>query len=131
MLLRLRNGAAVGTRLNASASPLDARKTWLAGHLKTNGTLVLDAGATKALQQSGKSLLPVGVTRVEGAFSRGDVVSVANAQGVEIARGLDNYAAFEAKLIAGKPSIEIAGLLGYMAEAELIHRDNLLLMKAN
>ncbi len=131
VLLRLRNGDAVGTRLNASASPLDARKTWLAGHLKTNGMLVLDAGATKALQQSGKSLLPVGVTRVEGAFSRGDVVTVANAEGIEIARGLANYAAFEAKLIAGKPSSEITSLLGYMAEAELIHRDNLLLMKVD
>ena len=130
VLLRLREGVPVGTRLDANASPLDARKTWLAGHLKTSGMLVLDAGATRALQQSGKSLLPVGVTRVEGQFSRGDVVSVADVNGVEIARGLANYAAFEAKLIAGKPSAEIAALLGYMAEAELIHRDNLLLTKA-
>ena len=129
VLLRLRNGEPVGTRLNASASPLDARKTWLAGHLKTNGTLVLDAGAARALQQSGKSLLPVGVVQVEGQFSRGDVVSMATVDGVEIARGLANYGAFEAKRIAGKSSNEITGLLGYMAEAELVHRDNLLLMK--
>jgi glutamate 5-kinase len=79
------------------------------------------------LRAEGKSLLPIGVTAVEGNFRRGDVIAVRTAAGQEIARGLANYASTEARLIARKPSSQIAGLLGFVNESELIHRDNLVL----
>jgi len=88
---------------------------------------VVDDGAVLKLRDEGKSLLPIGVTEVEGDFHRGDVIAVRTAAGVEIARGLANYASTEARLIARKPSSQIAGLLGFANEAELIHRDNLVL----
>ncbi|MEO8102645.1 MAG: glutamate 5-kinase [Betaproteobacteria bacterium] len=128
VLLRLQQGEAIGTRLISDTSGLQARKTWLAGHVKTSGKLHLDAGAERALVQGGKSLLPVGVTRVDGAFDRGEVVSCVAAGGREIARGLVNYSSAEAQKLAGKPTSEIETLLGYIAEPELIHRDNLVLL---
>lgn len=126
VLLRLAQGEALGTLLFASATPLAARKQWLADHLQLAGSLILDAGAAKALQ-TGKSLLPVGVTRVEGEFERGSVVACRERDGREIARGLINYSSSEARRIAGRPSAEIEALLGYVDEPELIHRDNLVL----
>jgi glutamate 5-kinase len=128
VLLRLHDGEAIGTRLTAEAVSLQARKSWLAGHLKTSGKLYLDAGAMQALTTGGKSLLPIGVTAVEGDFERGEVVSCLEQSGREIARGLVNYPAAEVRRIARKPSSEIEATLGYVAEAELIHRDNLVLM---
>ena len=128
VLVRLQQGEAIGTRLMAEASGLQARKTWLAGHVKTSGRLHLDAGAERALVQGGKSLLPVGVTAVEGVFDRGEVVSCLDGKGREIARGLVNYPSAEAQKIARKPTAEIESLLGYIAEPELIHRDNLVLL---
>ncbi len=128
VLLRLQQGEAIGTRLVSETIGLQARKTWLAGHLKTSGKLYLDAGAARALVQGGKSLLPVGVTTVEGLFDRGAVVSCLDLDGREIARGLVNYPSAEAQKIARKPTAEIEALLGYIAEPELIHRDNLVLL---
>ncbi|MBL8520141.1 MAG: glutamate 5-kinase [Betaproteobacteria bacterium] len=128
VLLRLHAGEAIGTRLSAQQGTLSARKAWLAGHLKTEGRVALDAGAVKALQSGGKSLLPVGVTRVEGTFDRGDLVGCIDEGGREIARGLVNYSAADARRIAGKATSEIEEALGYAAEAELIHRDNLILV---
>ena len=128
VLLRLRAGEAIGTRLNSATNGLQARKTWLAGHVKTNGGLRLDTGAARALTQGGKSLLAVGVTAVDGDFERGEVVSCLDANGREIARGLVNYASTEARKIARRPTAEIEMLLGYIAEPELIHRDNLVLL---
>jgi glutamate 5-kinase len=107
---------------------MQARKMWLAGHLKTGGSVTLDAGAAAALVSGGKSLLAIGVTAVSGKFTRGDVVSALNPQGKEIARGLCNYSAGEVRKIARKPTKDIAAILGYVAEAELIHRDNLVLV---
>ncbi len=121
-------GAEVGTRLTASKTAMQARKTWLAGHLKTMGTLTLDEGAAAALVSGGKSLLPIGVVAVDGDFARGDVVSAVNPQGREIARGLCNYSTGEVRRIARKQTQQIEAILGYMAEAELIHRDNLVLV---
>ncbi|MDA8224441.1 MAG: glutamate 5-kinase [Betaproteobacteria bacterium] len=128
VLLRLARGEAIGSHLAAAAMPLSARKTWLADHLQVPGRLWLDPGATRALLHEGKSLLPVGVTRVEGEFARGAVVSCLDAQGQPIARGLINYSAADTRRIAGQPSRSIAGLLGFIDEAELIHRDNLVIL---
>ncbi|MNP62971.1 Glutamate 5-kinase [compost metagenome] len=107
---------------------LAARKQWLAGHLQTRGTLVLDAGAVKALRKDGKSLLPVGVKAVQGSFRRGEMVVCVGLDGAEIARGLANYSALEAQKIIGQPSDLIEKLLGYVDEPELVHRDNLILV---
>ena len=126
VLPRLVRGDALGTLLFASASPLAARKQWLADHLQLAGSLVLDAGAVQALA-AGKSLLPVGVTAVEGEFERGAAVACRSADGREVARGLVNYSSSEARRIARRPSAEIETLLGYIDAPELIHRDNLVL----
>ena len=127
VLLRLAAGEAIGTALLAGTPKLAARKQWMADHLQLRGAVTVDDGAVQKLRDEGKSLLPIGVTEVEGDFHRGDVIAVRTAQGVEIARGLANYASGEARLIARKPSSQIAGLLGFANEAELIHRDNMIL----
>lgn len=127
VLLRLAAGEAIGTALVAGTPKLAARKQWMADHLQLRGAVVVDDGAVLKLRDEGKSLLPIGVTDVEGDFQRGDVIAVRSAAGIEIARGLANYASTEARLIARKPSSQIAGLLGYVNEIELIHRDNMVL----
>jgi glutamate 5-kinase len=128
VLVRLAQGEAVGTLLTAGAVPLAARKQWLADHLTVDGRLTLDAGAARALQRDGKSLLPIGVVEVSGEFQRGEVVGCAGPDGREIARGLVNYSAEETRRIMRKPSGEIEAILGYVDEPELIHRDNLVLL---
>jgi glutamate 5-kinase len=128
VLVRLAAGEAIGTLLSAQTTPLAARKQWLADHLQVAGRLGLDAGAARALRSGGKSLLPVGVKSVEGEFERGAVVACLSPEGAEIARGLVNYNAQESRRIAGRASSEIEAILGYIDEAELIHRDNLVLL---
>ena len=128
VLLRLAAGERIGTHLYAGQIKTLARKQWLADHLRVAGRVKLDAGASKALQQDGKSLLPIGVIGVEGNFDRGDVVACLDADGREIARGLVNYNATETGRIMRKPSSEIEKTLGYVDEPELIHRDNLVLL---
>ena len=127
VLLRLAGGEAIGTLLVATTAKVAARKQWMADHLQLRGAVVVDDGAVIKLRDEGKSLLPIGVTDVHGEFARGDVIAVRNLAGDEIARGLANYAASEARLIARKPSSQIEGLLGFSNEPELIHRDNLVL----
>ena len=117
-----------GTRLYSASEPLAARKQWLAGQLQVRGSLTLDAGAMKVLQGAGSSLLPVGVTRVEGEFERGDLVVCFGPGGEEVARGLVNYSAAESRRIIGHASKRIESILGYVDEPELIHRDNLVLL---
>lgn len=128
VLPRLRRGEALGTLLMPEQGRLAARKQWIAGHLNTRGTLMLDAGAVAGITQRGKSLLPVGVKSISGQFRRGEMVSCLDEQGVEVARGLSNYEAGEARKILGQSSQRIHELLGYIAEEELIHRDNLVLI---
>jgi glutamate 5-kinase len=128
VLTRLAHGERVGTALVAPSASLAARKQWLADHVQLAGRLVLDAGAVRALASEGKSLLPIGVVAVEGAFERGEVVGCYAPDGREIARGLVNYGAQDAARIVRKPSSEIEAILGYVDEAELIHRDNLVLL---
>ncbi|HEY5862801.1 MAG TPA: glutamate 5-kinase [Casimicrobiaceae bacterium] len=128
VLTRLAAGEAVGTALIAATASLAARKQWLADHVRLAGKLTLDAGAVRALAREGKSLLPIGVVAVEGDFGRGEVVGCLAPDGREVARGLVNYASGEIPKILRKPSAEIESILGYVAEPELIHRDNLVLL---
>ena len=127
VLLRLAAGEAIGTQFVAPTGRMAARKKWLADHLQVRGSLTLDAGAAKALQRDGKSLLPIGVVDVKGDFERGEVVACIDPDGREIARGLINYSSFESRRIMRRPSAEIEAILGFVEEPELIHRDNLVL----
>ena len=127
VLLRLAQGERIGTLLVAQTAKKQARKQWMADHLQLRGAVTVDAGAAAKLRTEGKSLLPIGMTAVEGKFSRGDVIAVRSPEGNELARGLANYASGEARLLCRKPSSEFLRLLGYMAEAEMVHRDNLVL----
>jgi glutamate 5-kinase len=128
VLTRLAAGEAIGTVLVAPTVSLAARKQWLADHVQLAGKLILDDGAVRALASDGKSLLPIGVVAVEGHFERGEVVGCYAPDGREVARGLVNYGAQDAAKIVRKPSAEIEAILGYVDEAELIHRDNLVLL---
>lgn len=128
ILVRLADGEALGTLLLPDRDRLAARKQWLAGHLQHAGRLCLDAGAVKALRAGGRSLLPVGVRRVEGSFQRGEVVACVDEQGVSVAVGMVNYSAEESARIAGLPSERIESVLGYADAPELIHRDNMVLV---
>ncbi len=127
VLLRLAGGEAIGTALLAGTPKLAARKQWMLDHLQLKGAVQVDDGAVAKLRDDGKSLLPIGVHEVQGDFSRGDVIAVRTLAGQEIARGLANYSAAEARLIARKPSHQIEALLGYANEPELIDRTNLVL----
>ena len=127
VLLRLAKGEAIGTLLIAPTQKQQARKQWMADHLQLRGSITVDNGAVDKVRKEGKSLLPIGMVAVEGEFSRGEVIAILDPQGVEIARGLSNYASAEARLICRKPSGEIEASLGYIAEPEMVHRDNLVL----
>lgn len=129
VLPRLAAGERIGTELKAELALLTARQQWLADHLKLRGQIVLDAGAVKAVREGGKSVLPIGVLRVTGVFERGDVIACVDESGAAIARGLINYNHIDAARIARHSSEQFAQLLGRDAdEAELIHRNNLVLV---
>ncbi len=128
VLIKLASGELIGTHLHTQQGKMLAKKQWMADHLRVSGQLKLDAGAVKVLRSEGKSLLPVGVVAVDGSFERGDVVACLDEQGHEIARGLVNYSSAETARILRQPSNQIASILGYVDEAELIHRDNLILL---
>lgn len=113
-----------GTWFLADKSPISARKAWIGGAIKPRGTLVLDAGAVKALDK-GKSLLPAGIKAVKGSFERGDAVTLEDENGLFLGKGLTAYNARDAKAIAGKHSNEIESILGYHGQDEIIHRDDL------
>ena len=128
-LVRLTQGEAIGTLLVAQTQKTQARKQWIADHLQMRGSVTVDDGAVAKLRDEGKSLLPIGMVNVEGDFSRGDVIAIRDGLGVEMARGLANYASAEARLICRKPSHDFEKLLGYAAEPEMVHRDNLVLTR--
>ncbi|GLR65140.1 glutamate 5-kinase [Marinospirillum insulare] len=128
-LTRLFEGEKLGTLLLPDDEPITARKRWLAGHLQEKGVLVLDKGASQAVQQQGKSLLPVGVKEVRGRFARGELVVCIDDSEQRLAKGLINYSSNEASLLAGQPSHQIERILGYVEATELIHRDNLVVIK--
>jgi glutamate 5-kinase len=129
VLLRLSRGESIGTLLVAPTQKTQARKQWIADHLQLRGAVSIDAGAVAKLCGGGSSLLPIGMTGVEGEFSRGDVIAIRDPDGLEVARGLANYASSEARLICRKPSSAFEALLGYLAEPEMVHRDNLVLSR--
>lgn len=128
-LPRLAKGEIIGTLLVAPTQKSQARKRWMADHLQLRGSVSVDQGAAAKLRSEGKSLLPIGMVGVEGDFARGDVIAVRDPSGLEIARGLANYASAEARILCRKPSSEIEKLLGYMAEPEMIHRTNLVVTR--
>jgi len=128
-LVRLTQGEAIGTLLVAQTQKQQARKQWMADHLQLRGSVTIDDGAVSKLKSDGSSLLPIGMTGVDGDFSRGEVIAILDNQGQEVARGLANYAAAEARLLCRKPSSQMSELLGYAAEPEMVHRDNLVLSK--
>jgi len=121
------SGQETGTYLIPDIAPLAARKQWLAGQLQLKGSLTLDAGAVSILKNAGKSLLAVGVKSISGNFQRGDLVSCLTEDGTEVARGLINYGANDSQKILGKSSSDFLDILGYADDAELIHRDNLVI----
>ena len=127
VLTRLIQGEAIGTLLVAQTAKNQARKQWMADHLQLRGSVIVDAGAALKVSSDGKSLLPIGMTSVQGDFSRGDVIAIKTLEGLEIARGLANYASSEARLICRKSSAEFERLLGYTGEPEMVHRTNLVL----
>lgn len=129
VLLRLCKGEALGTMLTSDQKPMDARKRWLADHLRAKGTLTLDAGACNVLTTRGSSLLAVGVNNCTGTFSRGELVSCVDATGQEIARGLCNYNSSDTTKILGASSGHFESILGYSGEPELIHRDNMIVLQ--
>ncbi|OZB74512.1 MAG: glutamate 5-kinase [Thiomonas sp. 14-64-326] len=128
VLLRLARGEIVGTQLLAGHAKLAARKQWMADHLQLRGWVRVDEGAARRLRAQGASLLPVGVVEVQGDFDRGDVIAVRDASGAEVARGLSNYAASQARRIMRHPSADIEAILGFSEEPELIHRDNMVFL---
>jgi glutamate 5-kinase len=128
-LVRLMQGQAIGTLLIASQAKLQARKQWIADHLQLAGSVCVDAGAAQRLQAGKASLLPIGMTAVEGEFMRGEVIAIRNPQGQELARGLANYSSAEARLLCKKSTTEAAELLGYQAEPEMVHKNNMVLHK--
>ena len=128
VIVRVLSGEVVGTHLKPAQGRVAARKQWLAGHAHAAGSLTLDAGAVRVFRESGKSLLPVGVKAIEGAFTRGEVVACLDPDGHEVARGLVNYSSEEAARIIGHASDKIESILGYVDEPELIHRDNLIVL---
>jgi len=126
-LAQLEEGAPC-TWFIAQSDPVSARKRWISGQLEPKGSVWVDAGAEKALGQ-GKSLLPAGVTRVDGQFDRGDVVVIRSSEGREMGRGLIAYEAADAVRIIGKRSSDIAEILGVEGRSALIHRDDMALAR--
>ena len=130
VLVRLTQGESIGTLLVAQTQKTQARKQWIADHLQMRGSVMVDDGAVAKVRDEGKSLLPIGMVSVEGDVSRGDVIAIRDSHGAEMARGLANYASAEARLICRRPSNEFKKLLGYAAEPEMVHRDNLVLTRS-
>lgn len=130
VILRIIAGERIGTCFQPINNFLEGRKRYLLAGEKTQGCLVVDSGAARALARAG-SLLPVGIIRVEGEFDRGDTVKVTNANGKTLALGISNYAAGDIRLLLGKRSTEIEGILGFSFGDEIVHRNNMVLMRKN
>ena len=128
VLERIHQGEVIGSLLLADKAPLAARKQWIASQLDAHGKLWLDQGAARAIRETGRSLLPVGVVRVEGDFERGEVVSCVDEAGELLAKGLVNYSSAQADQIKRCPSRDIEQILGFVDAPELIHRDNLVVL---
>lgn len=129
VLQRLAAGETIGTELVCYQPRILARKSWIADHLNIEGAVLLDAGAARAIVKGNTSLLPVGVKEVRGDFKRGDVIAVLSPEGDELARGLAGYSSSDTVRIAGHHTEEIEGILGFIEQPELIHKDNLVITR--
>ena len=129
VLQRLAAGETIGTELVCYQPRSLARKPWIADHLNIEGAVLLDAGAARAIVKGNTSLLPVGVKEVRGDFKRGDVIAVLSPEGDELARGLAGYSSSDTVRIAGHHTEEIEGILGFIEQPELIHKDNLVITR--
>ena len=129
VLQRLAAGETIGTELVCYQPRILARKSWIADHLNIEGAVLLDAGAARAIVKGNTSLLPVGVKEVRGDFKRGDVIAVLSPEDDELARGLAGYSSSDTVRIAGHHTEEIEGILGFIEQPELIHKDNLVITR--
>jgi glutamate 5-kinase len=129
VLPRIIAGQPVGTLILAQGRTVAARKRWIGLTVQPRGRLLVDAGARKAVEHDGRSLLPIGVVEVEGGFSKGDVVALEDPDGTEFARGLTNYAADDIRRIKGLKTGRIASTLGHCPYDEVIHRDNMVVTR--
>lgn len=130
-LLKIARGESIGSLLTPARGVMAARKRWIAGQMQVRGTLHLDEGAARVLREQGRSLLPVGVVRVDGDFAHGDLVALVDPDGAEIGRGLCNYSAADACKIVGAKGTELAARLGHVGEPEIVHRDNFVISRRN
>jgi glutamate 5-kinase len=128
ILHQILSGKEIGTLILPKPKVLSSRKGWIAFHLKPKGEVVVDEGAKKALCQRGKSLLPSGISKINGVFDRGDAVSCVGPRGKEFARGLVNYNASELERIKGLRTQQIEKVLGFKYSDEVIHRDDLVVL---
>jgi len=125
VLGKIMAGEPVGTLVLAQKRVVAARKRWIGFTRQTRGQLIVDAGARRAVEHDGRSLLPIGIVKVKGSFSKGDVVAVCDPGGAEFARGLTNYSADDVRRIRGLKTGEIAEALGHCPYDEVVHRDNM------
>ena len=125
VLDQIRQGEEVGTLFLGAGEPVPAWKRWIGYTVTPSSKLRIDAGATQAVRDNGRSLLAIGVTGIEGHFSKGEIVSLVDPDGREVARGIVNFHSEQVARIAGKRTEEIAALLGSDADQSVVHRDNL------
>ncbi|MDI6815547.1 MAG: glutamate 5-kinase, partial [Dehalococcoidales bacterium] len=128
IILRLVAGEAVGTRFLPITCKLESRKRWMLSGLSTRGGLVVDSGAALALKKQKRSLLAAGIKQIEGDFQRGDIVNIYDSQGSRLGCGITNYSSADIEAIKGTHSRKIASLLGYDYGAEVVHRNNLVVL---
>jgi glutamate 5-kinase len=128
ILTRLAEGETVGTLFLATVDRMESRKRWMLAGLSLRGSITVDAGAARALRQQNRSLLPAGVRQVEGDFQRGDAVAICDSEGQRIACGIANYGSADIEAIRGLPSGRIEGALGHEYGAEIVHRDNMVVL---
>jgi glutamate 5-kinase len=128
IIKRIVAGEAIGTRFAATETPLENRKRWIFGGTVPSGRIVIDEGASNALEKGGNSLLPAGIIGVEGAFDRGDVVRIAGPKSKELARGIVRYYSDDVRRIKGCHSDQIPEILGYGYGPVVVHRDDLILL---
>ncbi len=128
ILVRLTEGEALGTLFPATVDRLESRKRWMLAGLSLKGSIVVDAGAARALREEKRSLLPAGIRRVEGPFERGDAIAICDSEGQRIACGIASYGSSDIETIHGLRSERIEEVLGYQYGAEVVHRDNLVLL---
>ena len=128
VLVRLANGESIGTAFPATSTKMESRKRWMLSGLSTRGEILVDDGAARALRQQARSLLPAGVTDVQGAFDRGDIVSIVDRRKTQVACGIANYSSIDLSKIRGVRSGRIEEILGRQYGDEVVHRSNMVLL---